>query len=251
MKAFSSASSLRAILGPPAILAILQQAELLATSSNPGLAGENGGSVSSQEQDMEWLLVSKATAQVYGLVLNLLLEQTIPLSVDIEYWDEILGSYGYITLYTIQTSPLRLWEWVRDVYKDAKQRLQGTDAGHNDRTSPAYSLSNRWSQFYNLVRHSIRERSLSAMESNLMSPLTMCQVQAKSKRRHLKRLREMSASGLGVLVDEGMMFDTGDEDSVASKARSEDKEEWKSVVSKSVLLMEAVLHNITVLGMGE
>ena len=114
----------------------------------------------------------------------------------------------------------------------------------------AYSYSDRWSQFYGLLKDSIRERSIGDMQSKLMSPLTITQVEARTKRRHLKRLREMSASGLGILVDEGMMLDSGDEDSVTSKARSDDKEEWKSVVSKSVSLMESVLRNITLLELG-
>ena len=251
IKALSTASSLRAILDPPAILAILQKAGLLGTTSNPGPASEKEGNVSSQEQDLEWLLISKATAQVYGLVLNLLLDQTIPLSSDIGYWDEVLGSYGYTTLYTIQTSPLRLYGWVQDIYNDARQRLQSVDEAGEKHTSPSYSMSDRWAHFYGLVKDSIHERSLADMQSKLMSPLTVSQVEVKSKRRCLKRLREMSASGLGVLVDEGMMFDTGDEDSVTSKVRPDEKEEWKSVVSKSVSLMEAVLHNITVLELGE
>lgn len=251
IEALSSVSSLRANLDPPAILAILRQGELLDPSSNPGSVSRKDGSVSSQQQDLEWLLISKATAQVYGLVLNLLLDQTIPLTSDIEYWDKVLGSYAYTTLYTIQTSPLRLWRWIQDVYDDACNKLQSTDGRAEQRSSPATSLSNSWGHFYRLVRDSIRERSSVDMQSRSMSPLTMSQVHVKSKRRHLKRLWEMSASGLGVLVDEGMMFDLNDEDSITSKARSDEKEEWKSVVSKSVSLMEAVLHHITALEMGE
>jgi nuclear-control-of-ATPase protein 2 len=47
------------------------------------------------ETELEWLLVSKATVQTYGLLLNTLLEQTIPVTDDIWYWDEVLGSYTY------------------------------------------------------------------------------------------------------------------------------------------------------------
>ena len=255
IKVLSTASSLRAILEPPAILAVLQQARLLGPTSNPGPAHENSGNKPNpeqeQEQDLEWLLIGKATTQVYGLVLKLLLDQTIPLSSDIAYWDEVLGSYRYTALYTVQTSPFRLWGWSRDIYHDASYSLQKTENTSDEHASQSYPLLDRWGQFYRLVKESIHKHSLADMQSKLMSPLTISQVEAKSKRRHLKRLREMSASGLGILVDEGMMLDSGDGDSVTSKARSDDKEEWKSVVSKSVSLMEAVLRNITVLEMGE
>ena len=74
---------------------------------------------------------------------------------------------------------------------------------------------------------------------------------AKSKLKRLRRLREMSASALGVLLDEGMMFDAKDEESVSSKAaQSDEDEEWKTVVSKSVTLMESTLRNVTTLEMG-
>ena len=251
IKTVSTACSLRAILDPPAIIAILQRAKMLGATDNPIPARETSDDWSTQEQDLEWLLISKVTNQVYGLVLKLLLDQTIPLSNDIAYWDEVLGSYKYIALYMVQTSPLQLWGRARDIYCDVRHRLQNNDDTSNEHPRQAYSALDRWVQFYGLVKDSIRKQSLVDVRSKLMSPLTISQVEAKSKRRHLKRLREMSASGLGILVDEGMMFDSGDEDSVTSKARSDEKEEWKSVVSKSVFLMETVLCNIPFLELGE
>lgn len=218
-------------------------------SSNPS-RHERSGAALAREQDLAWLLVSKATTQVYGSILNLLLDQTIPLSSDIGYWDEVLCSYKYTGLYTIQTSPLRLWHWTKDVYHDAIGKLQSTldTSEHSDRQKTL--IPERWRHFYGLVKESIRDRSLADMQSRFMSSLTMSQMEAKSKRRHLRRLREMSASGLGVLMDEGLMLETGEEGSVDSKARSDDKEEWKGVVSKSVSLMETVLRNVTVLELG-
>ena len=251
VKFLSTDSSLRAILDPPAILAILHQARLLGDNSNPGLAHDEEGNGSHQEQDLEWLLIGKVTTQVYGMVLTLLLDQTIPLSNDIAYWDEVLGSSRYTALYTVQTSPLRLWRLSQDILQDARDRFQFSEDTSDEHASPAYSLLERWSHFYTMVKESIHKHALADMQSKLMSPLTISQGEVRSKRRNLKRLRQMSASGLGILVDEGMMLDSGDEDSVSSKARSDEKEEWKSVVSKSVSLMEAVLRNITLLEMGK
>lgn len=77
---------------------------------------------SQYESEVEWLLVSKATTQTYGLVLNTLLDQIIPLSHDIWYWDQILTSYTYSTFYAVQTSPLRWWAWSKDIYRESKLR---------------------------------------------------------------------------------------------------------------------------------
>lgn len=61
----------------------------------------------------------------------------------------------------------------------------------------------------------------------------------------------MSACGLGVLMNEGLSFDIDDQGSLTSKNRSEDeRDEWKTVVSKSVALMETILRNVTELELG-
>ena len=249
IKVLSTASSSRALLPSETILATLDQARALQASASSSV--ELSG-YTTQEQELEWLLVSKATAQTYGLLLNVLLEQTLPLSSDIGYWSEILGSYGYTALYTIQTSPLRLWGWSNDIYSDAWQRLQSIRSAGNQKEEDKEMqlMSHRWSQFYGLVRDSVRDRSLADVQSKFLSPLTMSRMKARSKRRRLTKLREMSASGLGILMDEGLVFDADDEDPISPKTGSNNQDEWRSVVSKSVSLMETVLKNITVLELG-
>ena len=246
IKALSVGSSPHALLSARSILSNLEEAGVLEPSVSSTIAGS-----SAQEQELEWLLISKAATQTYGFILNALLEQTIPLSSDIGYWDEVVGSYRFTGLYTIQTSPIRLWNWANDVYGDAWQRLQSVQSVGNDlEDGRAMSVSDRWRQFYGLVKDSVRDRSLADMHSKFFSPLTISRMEARSKRTHLKRLREMSASGLGILMDEGMIFDADDETSVSPKNQSKNKEEWRSVVSKSVSLMETVLRNITILELG-
>ena len=206
----------------------------------------------SYKRELEWLLVSKATTQTYGLILNTLLEQTIPLSNDIWYWDEVLGSYAYSGLYTIQTSPLRFWDWSKDIYEDARSRLDDLRTNSEDERARSKSLSDRWRQFYGLVKDSMRDRSIADMQLKAMSPLSLIRAEARQKQKHLKRLRELSASGLGVLMDEALTFEPNEEDSVTSKDQSDNghKEEWKSIVAKSVALMETVLRNVTTLETG-
>ena len=202
-------------------------------------------------QELEWLLVSKAATQTYGIILNALLEQTIPLSNEIDYWDQVLGSYIYTGLYTVQTSPRRLWSSVNDIYSDAWRQLQDIQSAKEDEEGmKVLSVSDRWRQFYGLIKDSVYNRSLADMRSKFLSPLTMSRLEARSKRKHLKRLRELSASGLGILMDEGMIFEADEEASGNIKDTFDTKEEWRSVVSKSVSLMEVVLQNISTLELG-
>ncbi|KAG8530061.1 uncharacterized protein KY384_005543 [Bacidia gigantensis] len=248
LKAFGTLASAKTTVAPNALIGLLEGAQLLSSptsrSSNPG---HQNPTPSGQEEELQWLLVSKATTQAYGLILDMLLDQTIPLSQDMYYWSQVLGSARFTGLYTLQTSPLRIWQWTKDIYLDARERLQRTRSETADDTFQN-SISQEWKQFYGLVQDSIRERSLADMQSKFMTPFTKCQMEARSKFKRLRRFRDLSATGLGVLLDEGMMFDTRDEESISSKAvQGDDNEEWKTVVSKSVTLMESILRNMTLL----
>lgn len=237
------------MLGAWRLQSLLEQAQLatvVTTTDNVRKAD------AAYERELEWLLVSKATAQTYGLILNALLEQTIPLSNDIWYWDEVLGSNTYTGIYTVQTSPLRLWQWSKDIYEDAKQRLESI-TGPKDHSRPdSKPLADRWRQFYGLVKDSIRDRSIADVQSKVMSPFAMCRAEARRKQDHLKKLRELSASGLGVLMDEGLTFGMDDDGSIATQGQRDDIEgdDWKNVVAKSIALMETVLRNVTALDIG-
>lgn len=244
MKALSTASTSRTLLVPGAILKLLHEGRQLQSAQSYANIGRNA-SVSQDDGELEWLLVSKATNQTYGLVLSLLLDQTIPLNEDIDYWNEVLGSYRYMSLYSIQTSPFRVWTWAKEIYHEASDRIHNARDVDDEPASQFQSLSDRWLTFYGLVRQSVQDRSLADIQARFMSPITISQLEVRSKRRHIRRIREMSGSGIGILVDEGMVLDADDGDSTSSKARSDEKEEWKSIVSKSVSLMEAVLRNIT------
>lgn len=254
VKALSTTSSSSPLLSSWRISTLLQQAAL----SEFVTEEEEDQVVTTYETELEWLLVSKATVQIYGLLLNTLLEQTIPLSDDIWYWDEVLGSYAYSSLYTVQTSPLRLWDWSKDIYHDTRLRLArttdhalGGDA-HLDAADVKdlkSSLTEQWKQFYGLVKESIQERSVADIQRRVLSPIALCRSEARHNQGRLKRLREMGASGLGVLMDEGLNFGISDE-KTEIKAEDNDVHEWKGVIERSVALMDTVLRNITTLETG-
>jgi nuclear-control-of-ATPase protein 2 len=238
------------LLSPWRISTLLEQGAV--TERANGVQSEEVAQTQPYEEELEWLLVSKATVQTYGLLLGTLLEQTIPLSNDIWYWDEVLGSYTYTGLYTVQTSPLRLWSWTKDIYSDARTRLTQLRESPGDAISAreiGTGLTDQWKQFYGLVLESIRERSIADIQRRVLSPIALCRTQAKQNQARLKRLREMNASGLGVLMDEGLNLDINDESIEATKVES-DSHDWKIVVERSVALMDTVLRNVTALNTG-
>ena len=250
IRSLSAASASRALLHSTTIQDVLKTAQLTPSRATP-TSLRKVNKLSLEVQELEWLLVSKATAQVYGLILDVLLKQMITLSGHLWYWDEVLGSYVNTGVYTVQTSPQVFWQWINDVYRDARQRLQSLQSTGEVQPQNTSSISNQWARFYGLLKNSFREHSLAKMRSDIFSPLAVCRAEVRRKQSHLRRLREMNASGLGVLMDEGLTFDLDDEVfTTAKKQTSDDKEEWRSVITKSVTLMETILRNITVLDLG-
>ena len=248
IKSLSSASS-RPLLRRGRLQELIRQSGLLELSSGASDIDE----VSQKyETELEWLLVGKITVQVYGLILSSLVDQTIPLSNDIWYWDEILGSRRNTGLYFVQTSPLRLWNWSNDIYQDARRRLDHLISRNDNNVATSQALSNRWRQFYGLVKQSLRDRSLADLHANVLTPLTMVRSEMRSKQNNLKRLREMSASGIGVLMDEGLNLYIDDEDdhSLSGRNRDTSRDLWQNTLGKSIALMENVLRNVTSLDSG-
>lgn len=218
---------------------------LLHNSGIPALQPDVGDAIikSPYENEIEWLLVSKATVQLHGVILNTLLEQIIPLSDDIWYWDSVLNSYTYSSLYTVQTSPWRLWAWTHDVWATTKARLGTTNLSSSPSAlagSTRAGLSQQWNQFYTIVQESIRERSFSNIQRKILSPVALSRAEVRKKQGQLKKLREITASGLGVLMDEGLQFGPDDD-----KAQIHDHHDLKGVVERSVALMDVVLKEVS------
>ncbi|KAI7920478.1 hypothetical protein M0657_006556 [Pyricularia oryzae] len=246
VKALSSSSSSQALLGSERIQSLLVQSGLVDSYGQPDALDAK----SAQQTEIEWLLISKATLQVYGLLFNTLLDQIIPLSNDIWYWDSVLSSYTYSSLFTVQTAPLRFWVWAKEIAVDTQvrlRRLQASPLGVLATEGPQASLSQRWARFYGIVRESIVTRSLANVQRRVMSPIALCRTHAKQRQAQLKKLRDMTASGLGVLIDEALSFGA-DED--LKTASNDANIEWKGFVERSVALMDLIVREVLTLETG-
>lgn len=261
VKTLSTTSSPKALLDATHISSLLSQFDQLSLDTGSS-ANDQVGAL--KEEELQWLLVGKAAAQTYGVMLKTLLEQTIPLSDDIWYWSEVLGSYQRTVLYSAQMSPLHFWNWCENIYADSRRRLMSlqdsrsesitAESGRegNDETS----ITQSWRRFYDMVKESIRARSIPTLPATVLSPFALSRADAKAKQDGLRRLREMSAAGLGVLMNECLRFDVDEDGNIVRRGDSEDsqanggKEEWKSIVEKSIALMETVMKSVTMLEMG-
>jgi len=241
-KTLSSAASARTLLSSWRIERLLEQSGL---QDDFACATEQAAAY---HKDLEWLLLGKISTQVHGVILDTLLQEIAPISEDIWYWDDVLGSYAYSGLYTIQTSPLELWNYGKGIWGDAQARWDRLKVGGGlgvEQAGVGTSLSGRWKQFYGLVGDAIHDRKFSDVQSRVMSPVTQARAAARRKQKQLKRLREMNATGLGILINGSLSFGMDEEDDLSQHvAGAEEQNVWQRAVAKSVLLMESVLQNV-------
>jgi nuclear-control-of-ATPase protein 2 len=219
--------------------------------NNGGLQTENDEQGSAEqdpfEHELEWLLVSKITTQVYGVVLKKILDHAVDISNDVWYWDAVLSSRVGTLIYSVQTSPARFWRWGNVVWADVQAR-----GGHFDIRSASRdtgdTLSKRWAQFYKLVRDVVAERSVAEVNKHILSPVSRIRAEIRLRQTALKKIRMRNANALGVLLGEGLANECvhGDGMTTPTPANVQDVQaKWKASVGRNVALIEAVLAKTT------
>ncbi|EGC45496.1 conserved hypothetical protein [Histoplasma capsulatum var. duboisii H88] len=237
-RALSVGSPSRPLLHPSHLLQLLHRS--VAPSVQPTSAALEDGYIS----DLQWIIAAKASVQGLGLVMRALLQESMPLNDSIWYWDEVLSSHIYTGLYTMQMLPVRLCQQARDIFHTFRRRRM--EARVMGMGASSRSLSGRWRNFYSIVHQSIKERSLvQSKMMRILSPFALCRSQVRSKRKHLRRVREVNACAIGLLVEEGLVFEMEDEDSgYGNNGNVEKLGDWKDVVRRTVVLLRVVLEKV-------
>jgi nuclear control of ATPase protein 2 len=237
-----SSSDTRALLHPAQIQFLLSSLSEKPDASALSVAGASpaADSKSPYETELEWLLASKATTQVYGICIESILDSAVRIANDVWYWDEVLSSRRYTALYSIQTSPLRLWDWGSEVWEDVKAR-GGDFSLSGARQDAQETVTQSWHEFYGLVRQVVRERSVEHLQQQMISPVTRIRNGIRRKQKRLKKIRERNANALGVLLGEGLANESVHGDGLASPGDEDVQHKWKASVARNVALMEAVL----------
>lgn len=217
---------------------------LAAVAAKEEEKGEHARGVRSQhaltaEKELEWLVVSKATTQVYGLALQGVLDETVALAEDVWYWEEVLGSRRWTAVYGVQSAPGRVWEWGVGVWQDARRRSESftlVGAGRDAQEG----VAEQWGRFYGLVKMVVRERSVREVQKRALSPVVRVRGEVRRKQAALKKLRLRNANALGVLLGEGLANESAHGDGLATP-REDGQHRWKRSVARNVALVEAVL----------
>jgi len=225
------------------LLQLLQSANIRGSEDLLDVNGDPRRSQAAYEMELESLFLAKATILVYGITFHTLLEQTLPLSEDLYYWDEVLSSYRYTALYSVQIAPVKLLEASKEVYHDAMRRFKELREKNIDAELPSINsepvrskkLSQSLQEFYCLVENSLRGRLEELRRrSRMTSPFTIVRNDIRKKQATIRRLREMQAASLGILIGETLNFDYVEDP----------KAQWKSVVERAAALMENITRNV-------
>lgn len=200
------------------------------------------------ERELEWLLVSKATTQVYGTVLKRILDQAVDIANDIWYWDAVLSSRTGTLLYSAQIAPVNFWRWSGLVWRDVQARGGANFSFAAARQDASDTFTRRWRQFYGLVRDVVTERSVLELHRQILSPVTRVRAEIRVKQATLRKIRTRNANALGILLGEGLANECVHGDGVASPyaaSATDTQAKWRAFVGRNVALMEAVLAKTT------
>ncbi|KAF8948967.1 Nuclear control of ATPase protein 2 [Haplosporangium gracile] len=222
---------------------------LLAIQKVETLTGSKSGSqkrVGDEVAELEHLFLAKAAATVYLNLLDIILNATLPLTNEMEYWQSLLDSSSWRFLYVLQTSPYRLFSLTRSVALTTKEHIDSLIA-----TSEESERANHLLQLIKYFPTFLKNHLISQPVS---FPLAI-HYEISHHHKQLQRIREYQAECLGLLAEQGLNLDPGHlEDSitpsessssiVSANGRGDIVQAQAFVqeqISKTVCLMERVL----------
>ncbi|KAJ5225136.1 hypothetical protein N7468_006361 [Penicillium chermesinum] len=225
---FSITSKTQPLLSAPRL------AELL---SDPAISYDNFVSAETTRRNHEieylWLIAAKAAVQASGLAMHTLLDRTLELHEESEYWTKVLGSPWYSGLYAAQTSPKRLWNWSKQVFRGPA--VQGQDSA-----SLSASLGARWDHFYQIALQNIREMADSSLQLKLSSPVRLCRAEIRQKKHSLLVAKDIHTTSLGLLMERWLSFQA--KNFIGTQGDGHNSEaQWQDLISETVFMTEAIL----------
>ncbi|GJJ70175.1 nuclear control of ATPase protein 2 [Entomortierella parvispora] len=180
---------------------------------------------------LQHLFIAKCTISVYLNLLDNILNATLPLAAEIEYWQSLLDNRSWKLLYILQTSPHRFFLLTKSVIESTREHIDsliGTSQVE-DKATHILQLLQYFPTF--LSRHLI---------SQPVSFPEAIHYEISHHRRHLQQLREYQAECLGLLAEQGLHLapECLEQEGFATGQTEEFVQEQ---VSKTICLMERVL----------
>lgn len=180
---------------------------------------------------LRWLVAAKAAVQMLGSVLRIFLDRSLVLSEEIAYWEDVHSSPWYTGLSTVQTSPVWLWQKLRDGYCDCE--------GGFGRLGPMSVVSEQWARFYHRLRRCVLSQSACGLRLGIPSLVAKKRSDVRQKKKVLRAMKIRYTSSIGFLVQECLALWMGG--TLGREGYDLPHEQWRSVVLKSATLMERIV----------
>lgn len=223
--------------------------EFLRVRVEDGTAGEDSA-------DSEFLLLTFAALSMYGNVVDTLVDQTVPISQDLYYWQDVHDSWYRLAMLLVQTGPIRVFSLARDIYRrydsvgrvwdrlklTAQKLFEVVKSGGGVLVASSLhdetSLRFRTSVF-------MSKPPLSFATSLLLSPISAVRRQARENHTQLAHIKNTHAADLGRLAT--TLFTTSNTgpasflDEGVPKITTSEGQNWKESVVKSIDAMTQTL----------
>ncbi|KAG0299223.1 Nuclear control of ATPase protein 2, partial [Dissophora globulifera] len=206
----------------------------------------------SEVSKLEHVFLVKCTIAVYLNLLDIILNATLPLSNEIEYWQSLLDSRTWKLLYVLQTSPHRLYSLTRSVVVSTREHIDSLIGTHEEADRKSYPL-----HLLQLIQYFPTFFKNHLIAQPVSFPVAI-HYEITHRKKQLQRIREYQAECLGLLAEQGLDLDPEHfEDTMSSGAATAFSESSLSImgmentehvekfveeqVSKTICLMERVL----------
>ncbi|KAG0333870.1 Nuclear control of ATPase protein 2 [Podila humilis] len=163
------------------------------------------GSVEHEEgtnlSQLEHLFLAKCTVVVYLNLLDVILNATLPLAKEIEYWQSLLDGPKWRLMYILQTSPLRLFNLTKEVALSTRAHLDSLiEAGlqTSDRSARTHIIQ-QLKYFPTFFKKYLISQPVSFPDA--------IHYEISGHRKQLQRIREYQAECLGLLAEQGLNLD--------------------------------------------
>ncbi|KAF9583120.1 Nuclear control of ATPase protein 2 [Lunasporangiospora selenospora] len=188
----------------------------------------------SQVSKLEHLFLAKCTIAVYLNLLDIILNATLPLATEIQYWQSLLDSTSWRAFYILQTAPHRAYLLTKEVIQRTHEHLDKLllDANGDQMAEHRSSLLQLMQYFPSFLSQYIITRPVSFHVA--------VHYEVAHRRHKLQQIREYQAECLGLLAEQGLNLDP---ESILTGERSEDVEDYvQEHISRTLCLVERVLN---------
>ncbi|KAI9266830.1 ATP synthase regulation protein NCA2-domain-containing protein [Phascolomyces articulosus] len=159
------------------------------SSTNTFLTSEQEGS------PLEWAFITKCAVAVYGVLLDRVLNSTLPLSESVNYWNSVYGSSLNEAYYALQTAPVRAVSLATRTINTMRTTQLGLGSVLQSPDHIISSLFPNRARTKSAIRHSLE---LFSPHRPLLAQLIHEEIGHKKKM--LESLRTQQATRLGLLM---------------------------------------------------